>query len=847
MKRILSSLACLSIVVTPVLARERDRDCNGCFKQTLCEINQVVHEINEKQSCTKVITAEDIGTTGYVINEPGNYCLGEDVVFAPENPINFTPITINDTTGTGAQGLAAVSNGILQGIFVVNGGSGYTAPTVSIGGSGSGAAATAQVAAGSIANFTVTAGGSGYQDTVQPAITINSSDVTFSFNGYRLSQAGGALGANIPAYNGTNIPSSQTPFVVGIYIPDVIPNANVNAIGLESIYIEGGNGTIDGFSMWGIYCLGHVADLKISNLTIENCGVLGSYYLRPFSTYVLNGYPLGEYATPGAVPFGLGALNIGESDGYGAGPQFFTQNSGVPQNRCQNIQLNNLTCLDNFGNGMMTANTDNMYITNCHFDNTFGDDPYMNGVVGVSFGFADVDYELPSLQGLYVENSTFNGTSMRGDYTTESFGAGLGVYLARSTDIVFEQCHFDGLNYTFAGNRFHPFIAGFVSSAPIDTTFNACTFNNISALSTVQGFHISGRSSTNTITSSHNTRFINCQASNIQQNGQLQLPVPVVQGGGQAVGFVTFYAKNVLFENCVASDIIVNGPGNLTTSVLGFEIVDGQDVPPAYESDNTVLRGCVAQRVMANQGGHAFGFKLLPELGPQAILRTVEFENCIAEGCMSNVPTMTSLDVVQGVGVGFAHIDIFDTAAGYPYAFNNCKALHNKGVPSIVTDSYYNTLYSAGFLDYSTSAHVPAQRHTYYNCEATDNVYGFVLQNDLLCSVRNCRADVNVASNTGDPAIDGIVGAGFVDLGLSLLSTPTSPAQSFSLFESNRAFANGAGYTHFGANGNYNVIYGTDGDFVPTLTGNLSNRTALGSDFFPQANYIAHNLSITIA
>ena len=62
--------------------------------------------------------------------------------------------------------------GFISDVLVVNGGSGYVAPTVSIsGGGGSGAAAVATVVNGAITTIDVTAGGSGYTSTPDVVIT----------------------------------------------------------------------------------------------------------------------------------------------------------------------------------------------------------------------------------------------------------------------------------------------------------------------------------------------------------------------------------------------------------------------------------------------------------------------------------------------------------------------------------------------------------------------------------------------------------------------------------------------------------------------------------------------------
>ena len=75
---------------------------------------------------------------------------------------------------------SAAATGSLGGIYILNGGSGYTsAPTVNItgGGPGSGATATATVSLG-IGTVTVTNGGSGY--TTNPTVTFGGSGSDFT-------------------------------------------------------------------------------------------------------------------------------------------------------------------------------------------------------------------------------------------------------------------------------------------------------------------------------------------------------------------------------------------------------------------------------------------------------------------------------------------------------------------------------------------------------------------------------------------------------------------------------------------------------------------------------------------
>jgi len=44
--------------------------------------NCCCHKPKSSRSCIK-ITQADIGTNGFILNKPGNYCLAENIVYAP--------------------------------------------------------------------------------------------------------------------------------------------------------------------------------------------------------------------------------------------------------------------------------------------------------------------------------------------------------------------------------------------------------------------------------------------------------------------------------------------------------------------------------------------------------------------------------------------------------------------------------------------------------------------------------------------------------------------------------------------------------------------------------------------
>jgi len=94
------------------------------------------------------------------------------------DPWDGQPVTLTQTDvvpivyfggggGSGATATATIAGGVVTGVIITNGGSGYTsAPAVGLlGGYGSGAAATAAISAGQVSSVVVTSGGSGYVST----------------------------------------------------------------------------------------------------------------------------------------------------------------------------------------------------------------------------------------------------------------------------------------------------------------------------------------------------------------------------------------------------------------------------------------------------------------------------------------------------------------------------------------------------------------------------------------------------------------------------------------------------------------------------------------------------------
>lgn len=320
-------------------------NCVNTTNNNVMNVGTEVHEIRKLQKADYLITRAMIGTTGYVITQPGTYQLVDDLVGPTAfNPPAFTPANaafgdFSTGTGSGAAGYFVVSGGVVRALRLTSRGSGYTPNstfpvTVSAGGgAGTGATAFATTnAAGQIASVTITNGGSGYTNTVIAAITIASGNVNLILADKILQQSG------INPDGTAN--ATQRPYTVGILIPDPAPTrisgspADVNYIGYQSIYINGDEAIIDGFSMFGIRAFAHLEDLQFENITVKNTGALADPSVRPpgYNPTDSVNVPSGTLSTNGPAVFDIAGIQIGESIASAGGSQFFTVN-GTPPTR----------------------------------------------------------------------------------------------------------------------------------------------------------------------------------------------------------------------------------------------------------------------------------------------------------------------------------------------------------------------------------------------------------------------------------------------------------------------------------------------------------------------------------
>ena len=485
---------------------------------------------------------------------------------------------------------------------------------------------------------------------VQAAITVLASNVQINFGCHILKQ-----------FIDPENPKSQIPYVIGIVVPDTLPNdPNINSVGLESVYISGDTGIISDFSMYGIRVFAHTRDIKIKGITIKNTAKLASRDGRPLpvATYGFDYLPhqVGDIASFGPA-FGVAALAIGESGANGMGPVFFANiSASVPSNRVTQVDLENVTCLNSFYEGMHVVNITNITMNDCHVDFNWSDDPGRVASPGVPaygtllptnrFGSGPDNIGIGTdvtILNMVVNNCTFNSTQFPppgtpGEFVTPMTSGGLnmpfGAGFVNAVNVVFNNCQFCSHLCTFPNGSFSQ-CALFVGCE--DMTWYNCNFDNITSVGTIQAYHHSGNGG-GTTKQNKATRLTNCTASNHRVIATQILPAPTVSAIS-FTGFLWAFANGQIMDNCTVQNNIVYSPSPAGFTSVGYSITGFDAVPPAQDSTaaNMVLRGCVSSGNLTTLGGLSTGVAVGRGVVVDAI-RSLIFENCIATGNLAMSP-----------------------------------------------------------------------------------------------------------------------------------------------------------------------------------------------------------------
>lgn len=456
-------------------------------------------------------------------------------------------------------------------------------------------------------------------------------------------------------------PKAQIPFCIGVLILDPLPlSSDPNATVQGKICIKGDSAVISDFSMYGIRIFAHTDDIHIEGVTVKNTGTLAArgtvpptapsrptFYGQP---YLPHDQFLGSAFGPS---FAVAGISIGESTGGGEGPTFFADvasNQLNNVNRTQNVYLKNVSCLNNFQYGAWLKNITNLTLDNCHLDNTWSDEPgtltypaivavgmsMMNIFIGYSGPSGNTD---PGNINVKVHNSTFNNTSLIGDYITplsplSTDFIAFSVTDTRSKNCVFQKCQFNNSSCTFpnavavVGVTKTAIVGGYVSGGIEDTVWIDCNSDGHFNLGNIHAYHVSGTTINEPVKSGRNHKFYRCTADNLQCRPDLILPAPPLNTR-TIQGWNLNFMKNMCLEDCQSNDLYTSGPTPSTGSTSsGFApSVGGNQLS---QNENLIFKRCTSTRVRNVDGGSAWGFNYFVSAPNQA--KSPIYEDCTSIG-----------------------------------------------------------------------------------------------------------------------------------------------------------------------------------------------------------------------
>ena len=229
---------------------------------------------------------------------------------------------------------------------------------------------------------------------------------------------------------------------------------------------------------------------------------------------------------------------------------------------------------------------------------------------------------------IFITNSTFNNTTFRGNGSSSiSFTSPMvsalvpigGLYLDRMRNVTVTDSDVNETTNLFSGSGT---TFGLVTSSAQNCTFTNCHFDGIRALGTIEGADVTGGSFDSPGLSCVGIHFINCSSSNHTMIADQLLPAPVLTARS-VIGFNVDNGRNLLFDGCISENLINQQFASISTSNAGFSIS-----PLANEPNNIVLRNCVTSRNLTMNGGTTVGYSTT--VASLNGLTSVVFENCIA-------------------------------------------------------------------------------------------------------------------------------------------------------------------------------------------------------------------------
>ena len=515
-----------------------------------CPLSQLNLTSKRVSCCATVIMASDIGTTGYQITAPGQYCLGEDVVYNPSgtNPairINIAAVG-NVTLDLNCKTLSQASKNVLNiagvvidpgltNIVIKNG----TIRDFSDSGIRAGVISATETIP-TITNLNITgikAYNNGLITTIGDplfigdgfggAVILNAQDITVTDSNFNENFRSGLWATNVVKYTVKNCHCDDT-IGAGYLTPGNPTGTGIEVLGLSSdiaILNSTANRTFSTNSAYGLNMGDAAGNTTLTNILVDSCQFNDTAVILSDPAVALVASETGGISVLGIALGAPNALTINNCEIYGTSltlqvpvtPTFPPLSAGV-SNSIQGISIgdgSNVTITNcNVGKQTFTNNTtvgartfnqsfslfgaSNYYIGNCHTQSNTSIDITVPSLV-ITEGF-----DLAAAGNVVIEDCTATGHKQTGTNPAGEFSivSGFNAHFYQCSQsyefcgpIILRRCIATGNVDTGTGNGI---AAGFATREPQSPglasgpfVFDSCIAEgNINSSATGSGFDL---------------------------------------------------------------------------------------------------------------------------------------------------------------------------------------------------------------------------------------------------------------------------------------------------------------------------------------------------------------------
>ncbi len=314
----------------------------------------------------------------------------------------------------------------------------------------------------------------------------------------------------------------------------------------------------------------------------------------------------------------------------------------------RNVVVRNCKFNKNTRGGFLLVNGRNVTISDTQANDTFMNEVNLFDLV--------LGYFIQRCDNVSIVNCSGNNTSVPAINTIPFVNAGIGVFAISSLTVRDSQ-------FNNSSSQLALLVEGLVANLIVNGLFENCQFNNSTGgIGTlfVEGFHLSD-SDAGAEASAQGLKLVNCQFNGASRSAGIGPAGPATQ----VTGVLMITSRDVIFENCQASNIVSEDPN---ARAVGF-LVGSQKSDPANDTAGATrdwtFRNCVVSDVSGVGGDAAAGISVFTSFngrdGVAGELTNTVVENCIVERIHSSAAS----NRVTGIAVGLSP----DPGEGEPSAF----------------------------------------------------------------------------------------------------------------------------------------------------------------------------------